>query len=248
MSIATLRTTTMPWVEILRSVTPPFLWQAAYSRLVASGIPDAELYRLHYSPWLSEEFRELYAQISPHTVVSIQRAWTLWQGVHQAMNLPGDVAEAGVFRGGTAKLLAKAMVERPGKQLFLFDSFEGMVSVSADDRHAKGDFSDTSLEGVQKVIGDHPFVEFRKGWVPATFEGLEQRQFCFVHIDLDLHDGVLESLRFFYPRMSPGGIIVLDDYGFASCPGARAAADEFFADKPERLLALSTAQAIIHKL
>jgi hypothetical protein len=47
--------------------------------------------------------------------------------------------------------------------------------------------------------------------------------------------------------MTPGGVIVLDDYGFASCPGARAAADEFFADKPERLLALSTAQGVVHK-
>ena len=61
-------------------------------------------------------------------------------------------------------------------------------------------------------------------------------------IDLDLYEGVRDSLGFFYPRMAPGGVIVLDDYGFASCPGARAAADEFFDDKPERLLALSTAQ------
>ena len=248
MSIATLRTTRMPWVEFLRSVTPPFLWQAAYSRLVASGIPDAALYRLHYSPWLSNDFKALYAEISPYTVVSIQRAWTLWQEVQQAMNLPGDVAEAGVFQGGTARLLAKAMVGRSDKELFLFDSFEGMEAVSGRDRHAKGDFADTSLEAVQQVVGDHPFVRFRKGWVPATFAGLEPRRFCFAHIDLDLYEGVRDSLRFFYPRMSPGGVIVLDDYGFASCPGARAAADEFFADKPERLLALSTAQGVVHKL
>jgi O-methyltransferase len=233
----------------MRSVTPPFLWQAAYRRLVASGIPDAGLYRPHYSPWLSDEFKALYAQIAPHTEVSIERAWTLWQEVQEALSLPGDVAEAGVFRGGTAKLLATAMAEHEGdKALYLFDSFDGMEAVSDKDRHAKGDFADTSLGVVRQAVGDHPFVRFREGWIPASFTGLEPRRFCFAHIDLDLYEGVRDSLRFFYPRMTPGGVIVLDDYGFASCPGARAAADEFFADKPERLLALSTAQGVVHKL
>lgn len=56
------------------------------------------------------------------------------------------------------------------------------------------------------------------------------------------------NLELSAPRLSPGGIIVLDDYGIASCPGARRAVDDFFMDKPERPLALLTAQALIHKL
>ncbi|MEI9890719.1 MAG: TylF/MycF/NovP-related O-methyltransferase [Caulobacteraceae bacterium] len=212
-------------------------------------IPDAELYAPNYSPWRAVWFQDLYSKISPHTVVSLQRCWTLWQGVSQALNAPGDVAEAGVFQGGTAKLLREALGDRIGRQLYLFDSFEGMKSVSSTkDRHAEGDFADTSVEAVQQVVGIEPFIHFRKGWVPETFQGLEDRKFCFAHIDLDLYDGVLESLKFFYPRMSPGGVIVFDDYGFASCPGARRAVDEFFADKPERLLVLSTGQGLVHKL
>jgi len=93
-----------------------------------------------------------------------------------------------------------------------------------------------------------PFIEYRKGWVPDTFAGLEDRKFCFAHIDLDLYQGVFDCLSFVYPRLSPGGSIVFDDYGFASCPGARRAVDEFFADKPERPLAMKTAQALVTKL
>lgn len=249
MSIATLRTTRTSWVEVARSLTPPAIWQALYKRLVIGGIPDAELYQPNYSPWQAEWFRQLYAGVSPHTVVSLQRCWTLWQGVSQALNVPGDVAEAGVFQGGTAKLLRHALGESSDRQLYLFDSFEGMKTVSAGkDRHAEGDFADTSVEGVQKVVGVAPFIHFRKGWVPETFKGLEDRTFCFAHIDLDLYEGVLESLKFFYPRLSSGGVIVFDDYGFASCPGARKAVEEFFADKPERVLALSTGQGLVHKL
>jgi O-methyltransferase len=84
--------------------------------------------------------------------------------------------------------------------------------------------------------------------VPETFAGLEDRRFCFAHIDLDLYQGVKDAVAFVYPRMPRGGLIVFDDYGFASCPGARKAVDEFFADKPERPLALSTGQALVAKL
>ena len=48
----------------------------------------------------------------------------------------------------------------------------------------------------------------------------------------------IDSVSFFYPRLSPGGILVCDDYGFTTCPGATRAIDEFFAGKPEKMLAL----------
>lgn len=158
------------------------------------------------------------------------------------------MCETGVFQGGTARLIREAMAGHDAKQLFLFDSFEGMKTVSTVDRHKEHDFADTSVESVRSVVGDEPFIHYRKGWVPDTFAGLEDRRFCFAHIDLDLYQGVLDSLTFIYPRLSSGGAIVFDDYGFASCPGARKAVDAFFADKPERPLALSTAQALVTKL
>lgn len=71
---------------------------------------------------------------------------------------------------------------------------------------------------------------------------------AFAHIDLDIYQSILDSCRFIYPRLSPGGVIVFDDYGFMSCPGAREAVDRFFADKLEIPLVLPTGQAIVIKL
>lgn len=250
MKLSTLRTTRMPWVEVARAVTPPVVWSAMFSKLVVRDIPDAALYKPGYSPWLEASFQSFFREhVQPHTVVSLPRAWTLWQSLKQALQVPGDVVEAGVFQGGTARLLREVMGSQSDRKLYLFDSFDGMHSVSSDkDRHQAGDFADTSVEAVRRAVGSDDFIDYRKGWVPDTFAGLEDKSFCFAHIDLDLYQGVLDSLTFLYPRMSAGGVIVLDDFGFASCPGARRAVDEFFADKPEFPLALQTCQGLIHKL
>ena len=238
----------MGWTPLAKAATPPFLWEILYRALIVKNIPDGNLYRPTYSPWESPEFKSIYVDIRPYTEVSIDRCWTLYQMIRQAMHAAGDVMEAGVYRGGTARMLRKRLVGS-GKRLYLFDSFDGMKTVSsAFDRHKAGDFADTSLEGVQDVVGRDSFIDYRKGWVPETFAGLESSKFCFSHIDLDLYQSVSDCLKFVYERTSPGGVIISDDYGFPSCPGARRAVDEFFADKPEFPLALVTGQALVIKL
>jgi O-methyltransferase len=119
--------------------------------------------------------------------------------------------------------------------------------------HDFGDFRDTSLEYVQSFVldtsggGDDPYhiVRFRKGWIPGSFVGLEDIRICFAHIDLDLYQSITDALAFVYPRLSTRGVIIFDDYGFASCPGAKKAVDQFFNDKPEKPFVLSTGQAIV---
>jgi predicted O-methyltransferase YrrM len=68
-----------------------------------------------------------------------------------------------------------------------------------------------------------------------------------VHIDVDLYNPTKDSLEFFCPRLRPGGIIVCDDYGFSSCPGATAACNEFLADKPEKMIGLSDGGGFLFK-
>ena len=249
MVIATsLKRSTLGWASAVKSAVPPFIWQRIHRQFIVGNIVDADLYRPFYSPWLSREFVSLYNEISPFTLVSIDRCWTLSQMLAQAQSVDGDVMEAGVFRGGTALLLKKGMRGGENRKLLLFDSFEGMETVSrATDRHREGEFADTSLDGVRNVVGAEPFVDYRKGWIPQSFAGLGEAKFCFAHIDLDLYQSILDCLDFVYPRMPSGGVIVFDDYGFPSCPGARRAVDEFFAGKLERPLALMTGQALVVK-
>ena len=64
-------------------------------------------------------------------------------------------------------------------------------------------------------------VSFHGGWIPERFNDVAEARFCFVHIDVDLLQPTREVLEFFYPRMVAGGLIVCDDYGFDTCPGAR---------------------------
>lgn len=78
-----------------------------------------------------------------------------------------------------------------------------------------------------------------KGWIPDCFDQLTDESFAFVHIDVDLYQPTLDSLKFFYPRLNQGAIILCDDYGLTTCPGATEAMDEFLKDKPEKAIALS---------
>ena len=144
--------------------------------------------------------------------------------------IPGDLAEIGVYRGGSAKLICGVKGTRP---LHLFDTFEGLPSPTREDglsRFWSNQFQ-SQIDGVREYLKPYPQVFLYKGLFPATAYPIQDRKFSFVHIDVDLHDSTAASLRWFYPRMSPSGIIMCHDYSNAA--GVRKAVDDFFADKPE---------------
>lgn len=152
-------------------------------------------------------------------------------------NIEGDLAELGVYRGSTAKLIHHYMPER---KLHLFDTFEGFTgrSVVAEKQNTdysiyESHFGDTSLECVKAYVSQkNNNVLYYKGYFPESVpEAINQLKFAFVHLDADLYEPTLEGLKFFYPRMSTRGLIVVHDYN--AWPGARKAVDDFFADKNE---------------
>jgi O-methyltransferase len=211
-----------------------------------ADIPDSELYQPLFSPWRSSSFMAMYAPISPWTLVSDDRCYVLASLASQASQLEGEFWECGVYRGGTAMLFAE-LLSTAGTRLRLFDTFEGMPETDpVKDLHKAGDFSDTSLESVQsRVQGD--FVHFHKGLIPLTFSGLESSRIAFAHVDVDIYHAILACCEFIFPRLCVGGFMVFDDYGFPSCPGARAAVDEFFRERATAPLVLLTGQAIVFK-
>lgn len=197
--------------------------------------------------WNSDaRFAELYAVTKTKTLVTQDRCFMVYQFAKHALNLPGDMAEVGVYRGGTARLIAKVC---PKKKLYLFDTFAGMPQVNQSIDFVKtGDFADTSLEGVKAFLEGNANVEFRQGFFPKTAAGLENKKFSFVHSDVDIYQSVKDCLEFFYPRLVAGGVMLFDDYEFKECEGVKKAIDEFLADKPEKVLVTTLYQSALIKL
>jgi hypothetical protein len=101
-----------------------------------------------------------------------------------------------------------------------------------------------SLETVCANLREFPGIRFHPGWIPLTFKGVSEASYRFVHVDVDLYDPTLDAFAYFYPRLSPGGAIVSDDY---SWPGARMAIDEFCAEHNLELHVTASKQAVIRK-
>lgn len=195
-------------------------------------------------------FNDLYESIKDRTLVDKTRCFMLYQFFKQSLILEGEVAEVGVYKGGTAKLLARlSQDENAYKTIHLFDTFSGMPETSEEkDIHKKGDFSDTSLDSVLEYLSSYGNISFYKGLFPTTSAPINDKEFSFVHIDVDIYKSVIDCCEFFNPRMVKGGIMIFDDYGFVSCPGAKLAVDEFFKDKKEFPCYLPSGQCLVVKL
>jgi O-methyltransferase len=167
----------------------------------------------------------------------------LISAVHATRCVPGDMVEFGVAYGASARIIAEY---GGGRTLHLFDTFSGLPKPGAHDspRFFEGSYS-CSLESVQRYLAGLP-CRFYPGFFPATAASLEQAVFSFVHLDVDLYESTLAGLKFFYPRMSRGAILISHDY--QSADGVDKAFAEFFADKPEPVVALSGYQCLVMKL
>jgi hypothetical protein len=162
--------------------------------------------------------------------------------------LDGDMAEVGVYQGGSAKLIAEVKNER---ELYLFDTFEGLPKVSEKDTHfgtsywKTGEFSNTSLENVENYLSNYKNIYCYKGKFPETSEPIKTKKFSFVHLDVDLFQSTIDCLEFFYPRMINGGIILTHDY---HTDGVKQAFNEFCKDKKIPQIQLLGSQCAITKL
>lgn len=144
-------------------------------------------------------------------------------------NVEGSVAELGVFRGRFAEKINLAF---PNRTFYLFDTFEGFHSKDVEIDQQKGystadvNLSETSVEFVLQRMPHQDKCVVRKGWFPETTTGIED-VFAFVSIDADLCQPILEGLKYFYPRLSPGGYIFVHDYNNAEFKGARQAVQQY---------------------
>ena len=143
--------------------------------------------------------------------------------------IKGAVAEAGVYKGNTAKYNNALF---PDRKLYLFDTFHGFdqrdqrYDDDSEIHNLKLDFSDTSVEMVLEKMIWIQNVIIRKGWFPDSAKGVND-EFCCVRLDMDLYQPTKSGLEFFYPRMIHGGYICVHDCRSRNFDGARKAVEEF---------------------
>lgn len=194
----------------------------------------------------SATFAPLWREIEALTLVPPERCFALHQLARHAQRVAGDFAEIGVYRGGTARLLARTA---PDKRVHLFDTFAGMPAVDAAiDWHKAGDFADTSADGVRRTLADCPNVTLHPGFFPDTAGPVAGTGFALVHVDVDIYSSAMAALEFFYPRLAPGGVMAFDDYARAKTRGIAEALDRFLSGKREALLTFASHQAALIKL
>ncbi len=170
--------------------------------------------------------------------INNSETYNVYQAIKQTNKIDGDIAEVGVYKGGSAELICIAKGRR---KLYLFDTFEGLPEFSkydktvGDPEFKPGGYC-SDYRFVKERLKKYPTVYIYKGLFPKTAEPIAFKKFCFVHLDVDLYMSTKEALKFFYPRMQKGGIIISHNY--SNYDGVMKAFDDFFKDKPEPIIEL----------
>jgi O-methyltransferase len=227
------------FADLIRGVLARRGWELR-RRAPAAGHPDLE-----------PEFIALYERCAPATMTSIERMYALYQAVRHvhAANVPGDVVECGVWRGGSS-MLAALVLDSLGEReraVWLYDTFAGMPPPAEVDRAIGGqdaaallERTDSAGEQTRAVAAldevranlaatGYPSerLHFVEGMVEDTIPGVAPEQISVLRLDTDWYESTRHELQHLWPRLSPGGVLIVDDYGHWQ--GARRAVDEFFA-------------------
>ena len=175
---------------------------------------------------------DLRNHVLGHTMLGDSALSLMYELAIEASSLEGDVAEAGVYKGGTSYILASVMQD---KIVHCFDSWDGLpeihdfdiVTVSDSNTMPRGwGKTDVPVEFLSK-FGDR--IKFHKGWFKHQFPANQELRFCLVHVDVDRYISARKCIKYFWPRMVKGGILTFDDYMFELTPGVEVAVDEFIA-------------------
>ena len=161
----------------------------------------------------------------------------------QVRNILGSTAELGVYMGGVSRMIAEAL---PHKRHYCFDTFAGITNVSESDVLENGNFNDLNVEETLAYLSACSNIIIKQGYFPDTTVDISDA-FCLVHIDGDTYQTTKDALEWFYPRMSPGGVMIFDDWLWPYCPGVEKSLKEFLVDKLEQIVETTQYQCVIIK-
>ena len=163
----------------------------------------------------------------------------------RSMALPGDIVECACYRGTTARIICDYVeFGKSDKQMWLYDLFEHQQDMT---HHAMPNHGDGLYEFVRNRFAYAPNVHVVKGEVPGILAQHAPETVAHLHLDLNDVTAELAALEFFYDRLTPGGSIVLDDYGWLAYRDQKLAEDAFLSTRGASVLELPTGQGLLIK-
>lgn len=205
-------------------------------------------------PDASDAERAIMLDAAPYTMTSMERRWALIKAVQYVVRrgIPGDLVEAGVWRGGSAFITARTLLQlgKPDRGLWLYDTFEGMTAPTGEDVAAhtgtaaavkfdqtrsgedRADWCRASLADVRRTMAISGYPADRIRYVAGKVEetlaaGRHPEQIALLRLDTDWYESTRVEMEILFPRLAPGGVLIIDDYGHWQ--GARKAVDEYLA-------------------
>jgi hypothetical protein len=206
-----------------------------------------------------ENFWKCYAVCKDYSMTTVERMYSLYNAVHNVLNnnIGGDFVECGVWRGGSAMMIALILKEQKIKErkIYLYDTFEGMSEPTEKDlahtgekaefllkqnEHNKeesvwclADLADVKRNMALTGIESDQMI-FVKGKVEDTIPNTIPEQIALLRLDTDWYESTKHELIHLYPKLIKKGILIIDDYGHWK--GCKEAVDEYFAQHKIHLM------------
>jgi len=240
---------------MLRKTIHSFLKKFGYAlvkpdeRLVVDGLPAD----------FDKATLATYRRVKPYTMTTPERIGSLVNAVNYLVknNIEGDIVECGVWRGGSTMAAIDTLINAKdtSREIYLYDTFEGMSEPTEADKVFTGTTADelmntteredptsvwcySALEEVQQNVGTLKYpaskVHYVKGKVEDSIPGTMPGKIALLRLDTDWYESTAHELKYLYPLLVPGGVIIIDDYGHWE--GARKAVDEYIEEQKLQLL------------
>lgn len=212
-----------------------------------------------YSADIPASLIEIYKKVKPYTMTSPERVFSLCEAVKyiHEKNIEGDIVECGVWKGGSMMAVAATLLRSgdSSRNLYLFDTFEGMAPPTDKDVDIAGVTAESLLEQSDKMKDDSVWccatlemvksavnsigypgekIYFVKGMVEQTIPLNAPDKIALLRLDTDWYESTKHEMEHLFPRLSIGGVLIIDDYGHWQ--GARKAVDEYFEKNNVKIL------------
>lgn len=202
---------------------------------------------------MGRDFVDIFNQTKKYTMTSIERMFSLFLAIEYIVkyNIPGDIVECGVWKGGSMMLTASALLKKKDleRKLYLYDTYEGMSKPTSRDVRSLDNYvaktkwleleksnlkwDNASLEEVKKNLYSTKYppenLIFAKGNVEETIPKIIPEKISILRLDTDWYESTYHELVHLFPRLVKYGILIIDDYGYWK--GSREATEKYFKER-----------------